>query len=57
MPEVTAFYLIGDITEHEITPREMLVCGENVWRSVDRQGFHNFVAGWFRRVDNMEPPQ
>ena len=56
MPEVTAFYLVGDIREHEITPRQMLVCGENVWTPVDRPTFFNFVAGWFRRVDNMPEP-
>ena len=56
MSEVTAFYLIGDTHDHEITPREMLVCGENVWKPVDRPTFFNFVAGWYRRVDTRQEP-
>ncbi len=49
IPQITAFFLVGSITEHEIEPVEILVMGEQ-WKPITREGFHEFVEQWFRRA-------
>lgn len=46
IPQITAFFLVGSITEHEIEPVEILVMGEG-WRKITRTGFYEFCARWF----------
>ena len=50
LPRVTAFYLVGDIVQHKITPKEMCVIGQS-WQPVDRDGFLTFCGRWFARVN------
>ena len=55
LPQFTAFFLVGDIAEHEIAPREMLVVGETGWLPVDRRGLVAFCAEWFAYADDAIP--
>jgi hypothetical protein len=51
IPQFTVFVLVGDITENEIWPKEMMVVGQNEWHPVDRADFLAFCMQWFQAAN------